>query len=114
MNKFQSLVDEEMRKIDNAGPDTKDPDISVFYEALLGNGKFCNGLCNAMEKIATSFAAAIMTKPENPGDLRSILTTRVFARPLLGLTYMGYLMGKSAGQIDSMEKMFSLEGKDAN
>ncbi len=114
MNKFQSLVDDEMRKIHEAGPDAKDPDISVFYEALLGNENFCNGLCNAMEKIATSFAGAIMTKPETAGDLRAILTTRAFARPLLGLTYMGYLMGRSAGQIDSMEKMFSLEGKDAN
>ena len=111
MNKFQSLVDTEMKRLNDEGPDAKDPDITPFYEALLANEKFCNGLCNAMEKAATNFAATIMSKPSSPEDMRQVLTTKPMARPLLGLTYMGFLMGKSAAQTESLEKMFATESE---
>ena len=114
MKDFKAIVDAEMSKLIDNGPDAEDNDIKPFYDALLSNEKFCNGICNTMEQVATKFAGMLMTKPGSADELKQLCTTKAMAKPLLGLTYIGYMMGKAAAQAESMDAMFGVDLKEVN
>ena len=110
MKDFKALIDSQMSKIQDEhdkNPEREnDPEVDPFYKALLDNDMFKNGICNTMETVAQKFAAAMMSQPKSAEELKDMLTTKAFCRPLLTLAYMGYLFGKADTEAADMEKMF--------
>ncbi len=114
MTDLKAVVDEEMAKIVEQGPTWKDPALRPFYEAVISNNSFKTGLFNTMQDIAHKFAGAMMTQPSSEEEIKELLSSMAVARPALGLAYMGFLIGKAAGEKDALEKMFNPDLKEAN
>ena len=120
---YKAIVDAQMSKYEEMGKQKEqgnleeDPEIDPFFAALLSNEKFKSGICNTMEQVSQKFAGAVMSSPNSAQELKELLSTTAMARPILGMVYTGFLMGKTQGESDSMEKMFGsmeLDMKETN
>ena len=107
MTDLKSIIDTEMEKV-KANPKSTEESRS-FYDSILTNQDMKMAIAGMMETISRTFAGIVMSNPACKEDFIDMLTTRGAARPFLEMALIGYNVGKSVGQSESLEKMFSPE-----
>ena len=110
MVNIKSVVDSTMGKIVKDGP--KKPganeDIKAFYDAVLQNEQFQNGILNTMQESAQKYAGIAMSGIEGE-DLKEMLLKVSIAKPILSMMYAGYLVGKAAQEAEALDRMYGLD-----
>jgi hypothetical protein len=107
---LKTVVDSGMEKLTKSKMSSKDPEICSFFDAILANHYFQNGVANTMQEIAQAYAGCAMTGLEGE-DMKETLCKKSVAKPLLSMMFAAFEMGKAAKEAEQLDSMFGLEEK---
>lgn len=110
---LSQLVDSTMSAFLDDNKKSNPKDMLPFFNAILANEKLQIGITNTMQEISMKFAGVAMSGLEGD-DLRETLCKLSIAKPLLGMMFIAYLLGKAAKEAEELDTMLGLGKEQTN